>query len=164
MIINNCNDSYSLSITLAVYLLGFFLITLSHFWGTSLVRLVACWITDRYHLSVNLGMGISDGCFIFVFASFTLGGRSAPLAYHVHNAGRHNLSHFGCFIPGMQVTVSDWQWLQNYSLAVRCADALSKRTRFPDQFLSQVADANFNKEDPNPLVIVRIVTDGLIRY
>ena len=57
-----------------------------------------------------------------------------------------------CPFLGTQVSVSDWQWLQNYSLAVKCADALSKRTAFPEQFLSQIADADFNKEDPNPLV------------
>ena len=29
---------------------------------------VASWITDHYHLSLNLDMGISEGCFIFYFA------------------------------------------------------------------------------------------------
>ena len=27
------------------------------------------WITDHYRLSSNLGVGISEGCFIFEFAS-----------------------------------------------------------------------------------------------
>jgi len=43
-----------------------------HFYGC-LGRLrglaVACWITDHYHLSSNLGVGISESCFIFDFAS-----------------------------------------------------------------------------------------------
>ena len=33
---------------------------------------VACWTTDHYHLCSNLGVGISEGCFIFVFASLPL--------------------------------------------------------------------------------------------
>ena len=31
--------------------------------------LVVCWITDYYHLSLNLGVAISERCFIFDFAS-----------------------------------------------------------------------------------------------
>ena len=30
---------------------------------------VVCWITDHYHPGLNLGVGISEGCFIFDFAS-----------------------------------------------------------------------------------------------
>ena len=30
---------------------------------------VACWTTDHYHPCSNLGVGISEGCFIFDFAS-----------------------------------------------------------------------------------------------
>ena len=30
---------------------------------------VACWTTDHYHMSSNLGVGISEGCFIFDFTS-----------------------------------------------------------------------------------------------
>ena len=30
------------------------------------------WITDHYHFSSNLGVGISEGCFIFDFASLHL--------------------------------------------------------------------------------------------
>ena len=56
--------------------------------GTSMVWLVALWITDHYHLSSNLGVGISEGCFVFDFASLTFTGRSARLAYHVHKGGR----------------------------------------------------------------------------
>jgi len=33
---------------------------------------VACWTTDHYHLCSNLGVGISEGCFIFDFASLPL--------------------------------------------------------------------------------------------
>jgi len=33
---------------------------------------IAHWITDHYHLSLNLTMGISEGCFIFDFASLPL--------------------------------------------------------------------------------------------
>jgi len=33
---------------------------------------VACWITDHYHPCSNLGMGISEGCFILDFASLPL--------------------------------------------------------------------------------------------
>ena len=33
---------------------------------------VACWTTDHYHLCSNLGLGISEGCSIFDFASLTL--------------------------------------------------------------------------------------------
>ena len=30
---------------------------------------VACWTTDHYHPCSNLGVGISEGCFIFDFSS-----------------------------------------------------------------------------------------------
>ena len=30
---------------------------------------VACWTTDHYHPRSNLGVGISEGCFVFDFAS-----------------------------------------------------------------------------------------------
>jgi hypothetical protein len=43
---------------------------------------VACWTTDRYHPGSNLGVGISEGRFIFDF--ITVRGSSAHLAYHVH--------------------------------------------------------------------------------
>ena len=33
---------------------------------------VACWTTDHYDACSNLGVGISDGCFIFDFASLPL--------------------------------------------------------------------------------------------
>ena len=33
---------------------------------------VACWTTDHYHPCSNLSMGISEGCFIFDFASLPL--------------------------------------------------------------------------------------------
>ena len=33
---------------------------------------VACWTTDHYHPYSNLGVGISEGCFIFDFASLPL--------------------------------------------------------------------------------------------
>ena len=33
---------------------------------------VACWITDHYHLCSNLDVVISEGCFIFDFASLPL--------------------------------------------------------------------------------------------
>ena len=44
---------------------------------------VACWTTDHYHPCSNIGVGISEGCFVI-----TLGGRSAHLAYPVHKGGR----------------------------------------------------------------------------
>ena len=50
--------------------------------SSTLVYLVAHWITDHYHLSSNLGAVIYEGCFIFDF--ITSGGHSAHLAYHVH--------------------------------------------------------------------------------
>ena len=53
-----------------------------------MVELVARWTTDHYHLSSNLGVGISEGGFFYDFASFPFGGRSAHLAYHVHKSGR----------------------------------------------------------------------------
>ena len=34
---------------------------------------VACWTTDHYNPCSNLGVGISEGCFIFDFASLPLG-------------------------------------------------------------------------------------------
>ena len=43
------------------------------------------WSTDHYHLSSNLGVGISEGCFIFDFASLP---SEVHLAYHVHKSGR----------------------------------------------------------------------------
>ena len=33
---------------------------------------VACWTTDHYHPCSNLGVGISEGCFIFDYASLPL--------------------------------------------------------------------------------------------
>ena len=33
---------------------------------------VACWTTDHYHPCSNLGVGISEGCFIFYFAPLLL--------------------------------------------------------------------------------------------
>ena len=39
---------------------------------SSVVQLVARQTTDHYHLSSNLGVGISEGCFIFDFASLPL--------------------------------------------------------------------------------------------
>ena len=33
---------------------------------------VACWITDHYHPCSNIGMGISEDCFVFNFASLPL--------------------------------------------------------------------------------------------
>ena len=33
---------------------------------------VACWTTDHYYPGLNLGVGISEGCFIFDFASLAL--------------------------------------------------------------------------------------------
>ena len=33
---------------------------------------VACWTTDHYHPCSNLGVGISEGCFVFHFTSFPL--------------------------------------------------------------------------------------------
>ena len=35
-------------------------------------QLLARWTTEHYYLSSNLGMGISEGCFIFYFASLPL--------------------------------------------------------------------------------------------
>ena len=40
--------------------------------GNSVVYLVVHWITDHYHLSSNLRVGISEGCFIFDFTSLPL--------------------------------------------------------------------------------------------
>jgi len=40
--------------------------------GASVVQLVARWITDHYHLSSSLGVGISEEWFIFDFASLAL--------------------------------------------------------------------------------------------
>jgi len=34
---------------------------------------IACWTTDHYHPCSNLGVGTSEGCFIFDFASLPLG-------------------------------------------------------------------------------------------
>ena len=52
---------------------------------------VACWVTDHYHPCSNLGVGISEGCFIFDFASLPLEVArpilSAYLAYRVHKSG-----------------------------------------------------------------------------
>jgi len=42
-------------------------------WGCLHGLLVACWTTDHYHLCSNLGVGISEGCFIFDFTSLHLG-------------------------------------------------------------------------------------------
>ena len=42
---------------------------------------VAWWVTDHYHPGSNLGVSISEGCFIF-------GGRSFHLACRVHKSGR----------------------------------------------------------------------------
>ena len=34
--------------------------------------LVACWTTDHYHPCLNLGVGVSEGCFVFDFTSLPL--------------------------------------------------------------------------------------------
>ena len=44
-------------------------------------------VSDHYDLSLNLGMGISDGCFIFDFASLALEVAQPFKAYHVHQSG-----------------------------------------------------------------------------
>jgi len=42
-------------------------------WSGRLRRLaVACWTTDHYHPCSDLGVGISEGCFTFDFASLRL--------------------------------------------------------------------------------------------
>jgi len=33
---------------------------------------VVCWTTDHYHPCSNLGVGISEGCFVFDFTSLPL--------------------------------------------------------------------------------------------
>jgi len=48
---------------------------------------VACSTTDHYHSCSNLGVGISEGCFISDFASLPLGVARAHLAYRVHKSG-----------------------------------------------------------------------------
>ena len=40
--------------------------------GTVRGLTVACWITNHYHRCSNLGVGISEGCFVFDFASLQL--------------------------------------------------------------------------------------------
>ena len=40
--------------------------------GPSVVQLVACWTTDYYHPCSNHGVGISEGGFLFDFASLPL--------------------------------------------------------------------------------------------
>ena len=42
-----------------------------------------CWTRHHYHPRSNLGVGISEGGFIFDFASLPL-----EVAYHVHKSGR----------------------------------------------------------------------------
>jgi len=49
---------------------------------------VAWWTTNHYHPCANLGVGISEGCFIFDFASLPLEIARPHLAYHVHKTGR----------------------------------------------------------------------------
>ena len=48
--------------------------------GTSVASLVAWLITDRYSLSSDLGVHMSEGCFIFEFCLITFGGRLTHLA------------------------------------------------------------------------------------
>ena len=40
--------------------------------GASVDQMVARWITDHYHMSMNLSMGISEGCFILDFVLLLL--------------------------------------------------------------------------------------------
>jgi len=50
---------------------------------------VACWSTDHYHPCSNLGVGISEGCFVFHFASLPLEARLGPFNLPcVHKNGR----------------------------------------------------------------------------
>ena len=42
------------------------------FRGVSVVQLVAFWNIDYYHSRSNLGVGMSEGCFIFDFDSLHL--------------------------------------------------------------------------------------------
>ena len=64
--------------------------------GASVIQLVARWTTYHYHLSSDLGVGISEGCFIFDFASVPLdfarpiylldkGGRKTSIINHPLN-------------------------------------------------------------------------------
>ena len=41
----------------------------SKYLGRLCCLVVVCWIIDHYHPSSNLGVGISESCFIFDFAS-----------------------------------------------------------------------------------------------
>jgi len=48
--------------------------------GASVVKLLARWTAYHYHLSSNLVVGISEGCFVFEYASLPL---QAHLAYQL---------------------------------------------------------------------------------
>ena len=52
---------------------------------------VVCLVTDLNHLSSNLGVGMSEDCFILHLRLITFGGRPAHLASHVHKSGRKTL-------------------------------------------------------------------------
>ena len=41
-------------------------------WGRLRGLTVACWTTDHYHPCSNPGVAMSEGCFIFDFASLSL--------------------------------------------------------------------------------------------
>jgi len=59
------------------------MISIGHLRGLA----VACWTTDHYHPCSNLGVGISEGCFVFDFASLPLEVAWHQLAYLVHKSG-----------------------------------------------------------------------------
>ena len=66
------DDTSAHTLNINAYILTYIL-TLIHFHkGASVVLLVARWTTNHNHLSSNLSVDISEGCFIFDFASLPL--------------------------------------------------------------------------------------------
>ena len=56
--------------------------------GRLLCLAAVCWTTDHYHSCQNLGVGISEGCFIFDSASLHLEVARPIQPHRVHKSGR----------------------------------------------------------------------------
>ena len=95
---NNINKHILLGLHLQVLLTtqqhsliySFFLSSINYIWLSSILtqyKLIAMLITDYYHSNTNLGVGMSEGCFIFHFAILPL-----DVARHIYPTICTNMS------------------------------------------------------------------------
>jgi len=55
-----------------IHIMNIYIIPIMTHMGRVRGLAVACWTTDHYHPCSNLGVGISEGCFVFDFVSLLL--------------------------------------------------------------------------------------------